>query len=277
MTACKTRPAAAGLSLTVLLLFVPGIASAQIEVCDAVVVSRPELESPVTAPERERLCASGVALRLSGASVLRCRVMAGDGEADLPDGMPDYVILVDRPGRDRLVLPDRVMAERFGAFEVYTTDLDGDGAAEQILAAWNTEGIGLGINRWTIRVFDRDWTLLSTFEDVADWSPENLVAAPHARPGCDLAITDFVDDLDTRRGEGLAFRAHFYRLVAGQMIEAMDRPTLSRRYTLAFEAQRTADMEANPEGGNVVGWLGHRSTRTGPPGGRAGGLSAPDR
>lgn len=241
-------------------LSLPGTALAQIAPCPAVVAHRPET-TVAAAPTNDVGCERGVRLTVGTATLFRCQVLPAEGQDDIREGSPEYVFLLDRPGEGRVILPDGLMAGRFAAFEVLTVDLDADGQAENVLAAWNGQGMGLGVNRWTVRVFDADWAQIASFEDVADWGDSSLVAAPRGRPGCDLAITAFVDHVD-QRGPGTAFRARFHQLDGGAMPEATDRPTLTRRYTYAFQDQRTAHFEAGEDAikGDVAAWLAHRST-----------------
>ena len=106
------------------------------------------------APANPIGCAHGISFRAGDDVVLwRCQVVPADGE-DLPEGHPEYAFLVMKAGAPLQVLPDDLMAGRYHGFEIVRVDLDGDGTAEHVLAAWNAQGNGLGVNRWTIRVFD---------------------------------------------------------------------------------------------------------------------------
>lgn len=210
---------------------------------------------PVAVPQNTLGCRHGVSLKVGDATIWRCQVVLAD-DGDLPEGTPPYAFLIDRPRRERITLPDDLMAGRFTSFEVITADLDGDGRPEHVLAAWNGQGNGLGVNRWTIRVFDRDWTLLGAFEDVSDWGNSSLVRAPQGRRGCDLAVTAFVDSVNRRGVEGISFRARFHRLAGGRMEVATDRPMRQRRYDRAFERQRTAHFRrGQEERGDPGAWL----------------------
>lgn len=243
-------------------LMAPTSALAQITPCEAPVALRPE-PTPVAAPPNTVGCERGVGLTVGATALFRCQVMPAEGQDDIPEGSPEHVFMLDRPGQDRVILPDSLMAGRFDAFEVLTVELNGDRQPEHVLVAWNGQGNGMGVHRWTIRVFDTAWTPIATFENVADWGDSSLVAAPDNRAGCDLAITDFVEDIDARGRKGIAFQARFQRLVGGRMVEAADRPTLTRRYTFAFQDQRTAHFqtEDEPIKGDVAAWLSGPSTR----------------
>lgn len=252
--------AAVGLILPGLVL--PGWAVAQIAPCPTSVAGRP---APVVVPAPPNAvgCERGVGFKVGTTDLFRCQVMPAPGQDDIPEGSPEYVFLLDRPGHDRVVLPDSLMAGRFEAYEVLTVDLDVDGRPEHVLAAWNAQGNGIGVNRWTIRVFAPDWTPIATFEDVADWGDSSLVAAPDGRPGCDLAVTGFVDHVDARGRPGIAFRARFHRLQEQRMIPAADRPALTRRYDFAFQRERIAHFQRHDEPitGDAAAWLSHPSTQ----------------
>lgn len=242
-------------------LTLPGDALAQIMPCLVSAAYRP-YPAIVAAPPNMMGCERGVGLRVGTTDLFRCQVMPAEGQDDIPEDSPEYVFLLDRPGEERRILPDSLMAGRFEAYEVLTADLDGDGRPEHVLAAWNAQGNGIGVNSWTIRVFDTDWSPIATFEDVSDWGDSSLVQAPTGREGCDLAITAFVEHVDRPGRDGLDFQARFHRLDAGRMVEATDRPPLTRRFTFAFQDQRTAHFQAEdaPIRGDVAAWLSHPST-----------------
>lgn len=231
--------------------------------CPGVEVTRPspapagaENEGLLPAPQNASHCRLGVSLAVGDATIWRCQAVPGEGEEDIPEGAPPYVFLIDRPGQPRQTLPDDLMAGRHRSFEVLTIDLDGDGTKEKVLAAWNAQGNGLGVNSWTIRVFDRDWKLLGQFNEVSDWGDSSLVRAPRGRKGCDIAVTSFVDSTNRRGVQGISLRAVFHRLAGGRMEVAPDHPAVQRRYDFAFERQRTAHFNrGNEERGDPGAWL----------------------
>ena len=255
----------ATLSAFVLLAgFLPGEAMAQLRACRPAAIARPvapagaNLGTPMLepVPANPVQCRQGVSLRIDETTIWRCQAIPPDGE-DLAEDAPEYAFLIERPGHDLQVLPDDLMAGRHRSFDVITIDLDGDGTPERVLAAWNGQGNGLGVNRWTIRVFDGDWKLIATLPDVSDWGDTSLVRAPAGRRGCDIAATSFVDSVNRQGVAGISFQARFHRLANGRLEEATDRPALARRYTFAFERQRTRhfDRSEAQEKGDIAAWL----------------------
>jgi hypothetical protein len=246
------------LALALTLALVPTAALAEWRACRVNGVARPAplRGEPATAPDNALNCRHGTSLRVGDATLWRCQIVPPD-DADLPEGTPPYAFLIDRPGMERQVLPDDLMAGRFDAFEVTTVDLDGDGRAERVLAAWNSQGNGLGVHRWTIRVFDADWRLVGQLDEVADWGPSSVVRAPRGRRGCDIAATDFVESVNRRGVAGVSLQARFHRLAAGRLEAATDRPVVQRRYDFAFQRQRTAHFDRRPDGlhGDPGTWL----------------------
>lgn len=246
-----------------LLALGPAPAAAAWRACAAAEVTRPapappgaENEGLSPTPENTSGCRQGVSLTVGDATIWRCQALPGDGEDDIPEDAPPYLFLIDRPGQPRQTLRDNLMAGRFRSFEVITVDLDGDGTRERVLAAWNGQGNGLGVNSWTVRVFDRDWKLIGQFDEVSDWGDSSLTRAPRGRPGCDVAVTGFVESTNRRGVQGISFRAVFHRLAGGRMEVAPDHPAVQRRYDFAFQRQRNAHFDrGSEERGNPGAWL----------------------
>jgi hypothetical protein len=263
------------LSLVLALTLAPVAAvAASLQTCAPQSVSRPAAPAPdalpsawlQAAPANPIGCVHGISFRTNDDTVLwRCQVIPAEGE-DLPEGHPEYAFLVIRAGEPMQVLPDELMAGRYHSFELFRVDLDGDGTAEHVLAAWNAQSNGMGVHRWTIRVFDPGWKLLATFSEVADWGNSSLVRAPRGRGGCDLAITGFVESLNRAGRQGISLQARFQRLMADRMVEAEDRPAIQRRYDRTFESQRTRhfDRAGDDQKGDVARWLSHPDTQPSP-------------
>ena len=203
-------------------------------------------------------CVSGVPLEVErGATLWRCVVETPDGQEPIWDEWTDALLLV-RDGEWTRAWQDSVMAGRYDAFHVATADLDGDGTPERIVATWNAQGNGLGVNHWTIRVFSQLWDEIGLYRDVQDWGPSSIVAAPSYRTGCDLAITRYVEANEDAEAPGLMMlEARFSRMTAGRMVNATDRERLYKRLTTAFQRQREAHFERleNDVEGDVAAWL----------------------
>lgn len=253
-------------SLLVAIVVAPQ-ASAALSACRGMTFVRPNsADVPGAVPDNPIGCRHGISFKPEdGVTLWRCQVLPPDGQDDLPEGTSDYAFLIERPGQPMQVLPDQLMAGRYAAFSLARVDLDGDGTAERVLAAWNAQGNGLGVNGWTIRVFDASWRLLREFDQVSEWGDGSILAAPKGRKGCDLAITAFVDSKNRRGQSGISFQARFFGLKDGRVAETADRPAIERRYDFAFQRQRGARSRRGDDmTGDVVAWLSHPSTIVSP-------------
>lgn len=185
----------------------------------------------------------------AGVTLWRCIV-------DSPDDEPantswSHALLIIREGQPIQSYRDTLMGGRFDAWHVLKVDLDADGAEEQVVALWNDQRNGLGINSWTIHVFSNTWQPLGWFDEVLDWGPSSVVAAMPRRSGCDIALTSYEDE------GAVAFEARFIRLEDGRLVAATDRPPVRRRLTAAFQHQRTAHFNRDDSlvEGDVAAWL----------------------
>lgn len=208
-------------------------------------------------------CTVGVPLVVDpGVTLWRCRVDFPEGDGSEPyepdEDAWSNALLVVRDGQPAQAYRDELMAGRYGAWHVIKADLDGDGRGERVVAMWNAQGNGLGVNHWTLQVFSADWTPMGASFEASEWSAGSLVKAPASRTGCDIAVASWVEDSSTGR-DGIALQATFLRLHDGVLAEAADRPPLRRRYTNAFQRERTAHYESNLEHdgieADVPAWL----------------------
>ena len=252
-------------------LLVAPNAWAALSACRGIAFARPTAPAkgaePALVPANPIGCRHGISFSPEpGVTLWRCQVVPAEGEADIPEDSPEYAFLIERPGEPMRVIHDQLMGGRYAAFSVARVDLDGDGREERVLAAWNGQGNGLGVNGWTIRVFDSSWTLLREFAEVSEWGDGSIVAAPKGRRGCDLAVTRFVESVNGKGVTGISFQARFFGLRDGKVEEAADRPAIERRYDFAFERQRSGRYRRDEDGttGDVVAWLSHPSTRPSP-------------
>lgn len=252
-------------------LICAGGAGADIRACAATTVIEParasieSIEPPPLspAPANAAGCAEGVGVDAgAGVAVWRCRMDRPEGAEDDPKAWSGALLIV-RDGAPTQAFRDFAMAGRYDAFHIIAADLDGDGAQERVVAAWQAQGNGLGVNWWAVRVFDADWRLIGALDDVLDWGRRSIVAAPAGRAGCDIAVTAWVEDEDPRRGEGVAFEARFLRVAHGELRKARDRAPVRRRLLNAFSAERNATFERAPSllEGDIPAWLSHHSAR----------------
>ena len=221
-------------------------------------------------PNNQTGCVHG--LRMSAGTDLtiwRCQVVLSEGK-EFAVGQSEYAFLIQHKDKPLQALSDELMAGAYHNFELIKVDLDGNGQHENILAAWNGQSNGLGVNSWTINVFDAQWNLVQRFNEVADWGNSSLVAAASGRKGCDIAITSYSESLNFAGGGKLAFIAEFIRLSGPaqvrKLVKASDRPKLERRLTNGFMRQRGAsfskdgDKDAWQWRGDIAAWLNHPST-----------------
>ena len=221
-------------------------------------------------PTNQTGCVHG--LRLSAGpnfTIWRCQVVLPE-DKEFAVGQSEHAFLIQHKDKPMQELGDDVMAGAYHNFELIKIDLDGNGQSENILAAWNGQSNGLGVNWWTINVFDAQWKLLKRFNEVADWGDSNLVAAPSGRRGCDIAITSYRESLNLGIRGKLALRADFFRLSgpaqAPTLTQASDRPTIERRLTNSFMQQRGAwfsqgeDKDVWQWRGDIASWLSHPSS-----------------
>lgn len=210
------------------------------------------------APPNVHDCVSGVPLTVElGATLWRCAVETPDEQEPMPDGWTDALMLV-REGKRTRAWQESVMAGQYDAFHVATVDLDADETPERIVATWNAQGNGLGINHWTIRVFSQEWDMIGFYQDVQDWGPSSIVNSPPYRAGCDLAITRYVDESeDAEQGDAMMLEVRFVRMTAGHMVNAVDRERLYKPLTTSFQRQREAHFERSDNGveGDITAWL----------------------
>ena len=268
---CRRAPSRLKALIIALAACLPVCAQAALVACPSEVL-RPTYEAATDeqpdgglqpAPANGVNCTVGVPLVVdAGVTLWRCRVdlPEGDGSETYEPDENDwsYGLLLVRDGEPAQAYRDELMAGRYGAWHVIKADLDGDGQSERVVALWNAQGNGLGLNHWTLRVFDEAWKPLGESFEASEWSASSLVQAPAPRKGCDLAVASWVEDRSTGR-DGIALQAQFLRLHDGAVAEAEDRPPLRRRYTNALERERGAHYNAQPDGdgieGDVPGWL----------------------
>lgn len=188
----------------------------------------------------------------AGVTLWRCLVVAQNGAESR--GLWSHALLVMREGQPVHSYRDTLADGRFDAWHVLGVDLDDDGAEERIVALWNRQEKGSGINAWTIHVFSNTWQPLGWFDEVFDWGPSSIVAAMPGRAGCNIALTSYEQE-----GSGtVALEAAFIRLEDGRLVEATDRPPVCRPLDVEFQRERTAHFsrDENRAEGDIAAWLG---------------------
>lgn len=244
-------------------------AHAQLAACKSATVDMPTPAReaslrPLDKPANASYCIAGVSLKPEPGVLLSRCIVDYPPHAE-PDDPWSSALLVARDGKAAQVFRDDAMAGQLQAMHVVTADLDGDGVAEHVVALWNAQSLGMGVNSWTVYVFASDWALIRQFDEVKDWGRRSVVAAPAGRAGCDIAITDYVDSLNAKGKPGISLEARFHRLQGSTFTPAADRPALRRRYTNAFQKEREAAFEkADLNEGDVVTWMSHPSATRAP-------------
>lgn len=205
-------------------------------------------KSLIAAPKNNVGCDKGLVITLENANLWRCHVIEKD---DAPEDTWQYAFLIEQNGKIISAKKDEFMAGLYSAFRHYKVDLDGDGSFENIVALWNSQGNGLGVNRWTIRVYNSNWQEINSFEEVMDWG-NSFIKPPNGRKGCDIAISSFKEDF-SRPKSGTAFYAKFMMLKNGKLINATDRKPIQRRYTYNFAKIRGDHFENMTDKNDMIG------------------------
>ena len=255
-------------SVSLMTLLLASAANARLAPCDSLTVATPPavgatdlnpLGAMQRVPANASNCNWGVALMADARTTLwRCIVEYPDG-VQAPEDAPSHALLLIRSDLPVQSFPDSVMAGALDAWRLFDVDLDGDGRREHVVALWNGQGNGLGINAWTLRIFSPDWQQLGERENVLDWGESGIVAASPGRRGCDIAITDYVDD--AHQG-ATGYQARFVTVRDGRLIDVPQRGALYRRLTDSFQHVRRARDAAMNDGdgplvigSDVAAWL----------------------
>lgn len=194
-------------------------------------------------------CDKGIKLSIDvNTDVWRCRV---DENSTTNKWQQAYLIF--KNGKNIAAYQDMVMMGAYDIFANYQVDLDNDEQIENVLALWQTQSNGMGVNRWQINVFDKNWRKIGKSYDVEDWGKNAFVKGSN---GCDIAITSWVED-KSRKQSGTAYQAKFISLKNGAFVPSKTNKTQSLRYTNKFEEIRNDFMsqEGNEHFGDPIGWF----------------------
>lgn len=185
-----------------------------------------------------------------GITLWRCplRLPEGASRADVePGAMTDGLFVL----RDGKVLHQQAdVPSPWGAkgLMLMRVELSGDARPEVLLAAHNTSGQGMGVEGWTLAVFDASWFHLGTRTEVADWGPDAFVPRADGKPGCAVLITTWRE----MEGPGDRISLNFVGERADISGELSDFDTgpegafVTRRYDRRFVRERMRDIEHSP-------------------------------
>lgn len=207
----------------------------------------------------------------SGVLIWRCARVAPPPDSE-EDGGGSHGLFVTRGNALLYAGPDVPNLSGADGLVVVQADLSGDGVAETIVSAHTAQSQGMGVNYWTVHVFDAAWDHLGSRTEVADWGPRAFVPRAPRRigdvlvpqPGCAILLTHW-REVEAPHGRT---ERHFVgtRADVGGDIPRFDTGAedrlAARRYDRRFEARRLRDIEQT--GGlhrDPVGWL-EREIRT---------------
>ena len=184
-----------------------------------------------------------------GITLWRCPLRLPEGATGAevePDAMTDGLFVL-RDGKVIYRQPD--MPSPWGAdgLMLMRVELSGDARPEILLAAHNTSGQGMGVESWTLTVFDDSWSDLGTRTEVADWGTDAFVPRADGKSGCAVLITTWRE----MEGPGDTASLHFVgeRADVGGELSRFDTGPegdfVTRRYDRRFERERVRDIERN--------------------------------
>jgi hypothetical protein len=182
-----------------------------------------------------------------GIALWRCplRLPGGVTRADIEPGAMTDALFVLRDGK--VLYRQADVPSPWGAkgLMLMRVDLSGDAQPEILLAAHNTSGQGMGVEHWTLTVFDTSWLDLGARMMVADWGPDALVPRADGKPGCAVLVTTWRE----MEGPGDTISLHFVGEradVSGELARfgsAPDEAFVARHYDHRFARERLRDME----------------------------------
>lgn len=175
--------------------------------------------------------------------IWRCALTEIEGQ-EPEEGAQTHALFITRAGQLVHRGPDVPNLLGAAGLAVVRADLSGDGQAETVIAAHESESQGMGVNRWTLSVFAPDWTFLGSRTEVADWGPGAFVPRAWGARGCALLITEW-REVEKADGSVVLYFTGIRADVGGEIPRLDTGPGLElamRRYDRRFEAQRTRDI-----------------------------------
>lgn len=204
-------------------------------------------------PKNSANCDKGIAIENGDTQIWRCRI---DYENPYKDW--ESAFLIFKNGKEIFKAKDEVLAGMYETFYSISADLDGNGKSENIVALWNSQGNGLGVNTWTLYVFDHQWRQKGKAIETRDWGPNSFVKA---KKGCEVLLTDWAEDF-SKKPSGTGYRGVFYSFTNNGLSKSKSRPILMRRLYDSFDIERGEFREASEENqyiGDPIGWLSRNS------------------
>ena len=205
----------------------------------------PATNGPAPLPECDE---GGMGWRGDGRIALwRCPLRLPDGAtpADIEPGAMGNALLLLRDGKVIHRQADVPSPWGTQGLMLMHVDLSGDAKPEILLAAHNTSGQGMGVENWTLTVFNGSWLVHGIRTDVADWGPDAFVPRADGQPGCAVLVTSWRE----MEGPGDTTSLHFVGEradVSGQLPSFDTAPEgefVTRRYDRSFARERMRDLE----------------------------------
>jgi hypothetical protein len=238
------------------LLWVPGPALAQapvVQPCASKLVLRPAPGTePQAVPANRAGCTQGYRIEARpGLAFWRCDdAGAGTMRADTAAAA---AVLVEQDGRIVRHVDDEAQGGGLASWMVVGADLDGSGQRSWAVTTWTGQSQGIGVHSWSMSISDPSGRPVTSRTDIADWSPDLVVQAVGQQRGCAIGTSAYVSG----RGGQTLWRVSFSRIVGGRWVAEPGRPDFERRYTQAFQRQRTAWFERPgfQTEGDPITWL----------------------
>ncbi len=228
-------------------------ASSALRPCRDLQVSAADAALTAQVPTNSIGCRTGGRISGRDFSIVHC---AGQETVDGTLGINR--LIVKKHGGRTQVVDAQNQSPTLNAMSMYEVDLGDSRSREYVLALWDSQSNGMGINNWTLVVLTSELQHLETIPNVADFGLNNFVRSPN---GCALAITSFAQGVRASEPNAWYFKARFTRLRGGNIVRAEGIAPRQRRYTGAFERQRIASFDRRsgfPKSGNAVVWLNDR-------------------
>jgi hypothetical protein len=218
------------IAMVAIALTLPTSATA-FERCPGKAIVRPAANAtPLPVPASRAPCTQGYRLQASPTLAFwRCDD-GGNG------AMSSAAILVEQNGRVRDTFSDAVSAGALSSWHLIGADLDGSGRNTWIVATWNAQSQGLGINSWTLHMFTPYGRLITKTSGIGDWSPDLVVKAANNTAGCAVGLARYVGNSQGQT----SWRVQFHRTTRTRLVREQGRTTYVRRLTTTFQQERAA-------------------------------------